>query len=154
VLAAGEQSVSSPSASSDPSAAPPGGSSRSKLQVDQRDKVLGPACTPSCCYCTHQCGCSTVHSTALRASMCCDGVHDAYAVCMEDTIALICDRMRVAADEVWLVRGVIGSHLDRPHCNVLWICSVYCIAGWQHTVDARSPVWLRGCGASSAGCRC
>jgi len=61
------------------------------------------ACTPSYCYCTHQCGCSTVHSTALLASMCCNGVNDAYAVCMEDTIALLCDRcMRVAADEVWL----------------------------------------------------
>jgi len=32
------------------------------------------ACTPSCCYCARQCGCSTVHSTALRLSMCCDGV--------------------------------------------------------------------------------
>jgi len=43
VLTADEQSVSAPSASSDPSAAPPGWSSRSKLQVDQRDKVWGPA---------------------------------------------------------------------------------------------------------------
>jgi len=39
VLATEPQSVSSPSASSDPSAAPPGGSSRAKLQVDQRDGV-------------------------------------------------------------------------------------------------------------------
>jgi len=66
------------------------------------------ACTPSYCYCTRQCGCSTVHSTALCASMCCNGVHDARAVSMEDTITLLCDRcMRVAADEVWLEHSVM-----------------------------------------------
>jgi len=66
------------------------------------------ASTPSYCYCTRQCGCSTVHSIALRASMCCNGVHDAYAVSMEDTITLIWDRcMRVAVDEVWLEQGVM-----------------------------------------------
>jgi len=48
------------------------------------------ACTPSYCYCTRQCGCSMVHSTDLRASMCCNGVHDAYAVSMEDTVTLCC----------------------------------------------------------------
>jgi len=46
------------------------------------------AYTPSYCYCTRQCGCSTVHSTALRASMCCNGVHGAYAVSMEDTVSI------------------------------------------------------------------
>jgi len=113
------------------------------------------ACTPSYRYCTRQCGCSTVHSTALRASMCCVGVHDAYAVSMEDTVTLSCVcPMRVAVDEAWLEHSVIGSHLDRPHCIVLWICCVYCIVGWLDTVDASSPVWSRGCGASSAGCGC
>jgi len=66
------------------------------------------ASTPSYCYCTHQCGCSTVHSTALRASMCCNAVHGAHAVSMEDTITLICVcHMRVAVDEVWLEHRVI-----------------------------------------------
>jgi len=61
------------------------------------------ACTLTRCYCTNQCGRSTVHSTALRASTCCNGVHDTHAVSMEDTITLLCDRcMRVAVDEVWL----------------------------------------------------
>jgi len=82
-----------------------------------------------------------VHSTALRASMCCNGVHDAYAVSEEDTVALSCDYLlRVAVDEVWLEHGVIASHRDRPHCIVSWICSVYCIAGWPHAVDACSHV--------------
>jgi len=48
------------------------------------------SCTPSYCCCTRQCGCSTVHSTALRASMCCISVHDAYAVSVEDTVTLSC----------------------------------------------------------------
>jgi len=88
------------------------------------------SCTPSYRYCTRQCGCSTVHSTALRASMWCNGVQNTYAVSMEGTITLLCDRcMRAAVDEVWLEHSVIGSHLDRPHCIVLWICSVHCIAG-------------------------
>jgi len=57
------------------------------------------SCTPSCCYCTHQCGCSTVHSTALHASMFCVGVHGAYAVSMGDTVTLSCPcPMRVAVD--------------------------------------------------------
>jgi len=99
------------------------------------------ACTPSYCYCTHQFGCSTVHSTALRGSVCCNGVHDAHAVSMEDTVTLSCDSyMRVAADEMWLEHSVIGSHLDHPHCIVLWICSLYCIAVWPHTVEVRSHV--------------
>jgi len=34
--------------------------------------------------------CSIVHSTALRASMCCNGAHDTYAVSMEDTVILSC----------------------------------------------------------------
>jgi len=60
--------------------------------------------TPSYCYCTHQCGCSTVHSTALRASMCCNGVHDAYAESMEDTVILSCVCPKpVAANGVCLV---------------------------------------------------
>jgi len=62
--------------------------------------------------------------------------------------------MRVAVDEVWLKHTVNGSHLDRPHCIVLWVCSVYCIVGWLDTVEIRSPVWSRGRGASSAGCGC
>jgi len=113
------------------------------------------ACTPSYRYCTRQCGCSTVHSTALRASMCCNGVHDAYAVSLEATVILSCVcYMRVAVDQVWLEHTVIGSQLDRPHCIVLWICFVYFIAGWPHAVDARSPAWSLGRGASSAGCGC
>jgi len=60
------------------------------------------SCTPSYCHCTRQCRCITVHSTALRASMCCNGGHDAYAVSMEDTVTLSCAcPMRVALDEVW-----------------------------------------------------
>jgi len=85
------------------------------------------ACTPSCCYCTHQCGCSTVHSTALRASMCCNGVHVAHAVSMEATVILSCVcHMRVAVDDVWLEHSVIGSHLDRPHFTVFGsaLCTV------------------------------
>jgi len=99
------------------------------------------ACTPSYCCCTRQCGCSTVHSTALRASMCCNGVHDAYAVSMGDTATVFCDRcMPVAIDEVWLEHNVIGSQLDRPHCIVLWTCRVHCISGWLDTVEIRSPI--------------
>jgi len=60
------------------------------------------ACSPSYCYCTRQCGCGTVHSTAQYASMWCNGVHDAHAVSMEGTITLCCVcPMRVAVDEVW-----------------------------------------------------
>jgi len=111
--------------------------------------------TPSYCYCTRQCGFSTMHFTALRASMCCNGVHDACAVFVEATVTLSCAcHMRVAVDEVWVEHGVIGSHLDRPHCIVLWICCVYCIAEWLHTVEVRSHIWSRGNGASSAGCGC
>jgi len=66
------------------------------------------SCTPSRCYCTRQCGCSAVHSIALRASMCCNGVHDAYDLPMEDTVTLSCVcPMRVAVDEVWVEHGVM-----------------------------------------------
>jgi len=42
-------------------------------------------------------------------SMCCNGVHDAYAVSMEDTVTLFCVCcMRVAFDEVWLEHSVMG----------------------------------------------
>jgi len=112
------------------------------------------AYTPSYCYCTHQCGCSTVHFTALSASMCCNGVHVAYAVSIEDTGILSSVGHICVADEVWLGHSVMCSLLDRPHCIVLWICCVYCIVGWLDTVDARSWRWSRGCGASSAGCGC
>jgi len=66
------------------------------------------AYTPFRCYCTHQFGCSTVHFTALRASMCCNGVHDAYAVSEEATVTLSCAcPMRVAVDEAWLEHSVM-----------------------------------------------
>jgi len=40
--------------------------------------------------------------------MCCDDVHDTYAVSMEGMITLLCDRcMRVAVDEMWLEHSVI-----------------------------------------------
>jgi len=48
------------------------------------------SCAPSYCYCTRQCDCSMVHFTALLASMWCNGVHDSYAVSMEDTVTLSC----------------------------------------------------------------
>jgi len=85
------------------------------------------SCTPSCCYCTRQCGCSTVRSTALRASMWCNGVHDTYAVFMQDTVTLsyVC-LLSVAVDEVWLEHSVIGSHLDRAHCIVDLLRVLYC----------------------------
>jgi len=65
------------------------------------------SCTPSYCYCTRQCGCSTVHSTALHASTCCNRVHDACDLSMEATVTLSACHMRVAVDEVWLEHTVM-----------------------------------------------
>jgi len=86
------------------------------------------SCTPSYCYCTRQYGYITMHSSALRGSMCCNGVHDAYDVFMQDTVTLSCVCPMVSLLMRFGQHTVIGSRLDRPHCIVLWICSVYCMA--------------------------
>jgi len=96
-----------------------------------------------------------MHFTALPVSICCIGVHDAYALSIEDTVTLPCVcHMRVAVGEVLLKHTVTRFYVDCPHLIVLWICSVYCIAVRPHTVDARSLQWPYGCGASSAGRGC
>jgi len=63
---------------------------------------------PIYCYGTHQCGCSTVHSTALRASMCCMLVYMALMLCpWEIRLLSPTCHMRVAVDQVWLEHGVM-----------------------------------------------
>jgi len=143
VIAAGEQSVSSQSASSDPSAAPPGGSSRSNLQVDQRDEVMGAYFRAHHPIATVHVSAAAVWCTLLPCVLAC--VVMVYMTLMlcpwkARLLSHVFVIMRVAVDEMWLEHSVIGSHRDLPHCIVLWICSVYCIAVWLDTVEVRSHV--------------